>query len=184
MDPVQPAIAPPRFPRFTIVDAMVLTACSAAPMGFVRWMISQDPDARAFTFNWISGLMGVAVPCMFGALVLGHPVLLLLHYLTGRRNGRPTIGEIGGLVPSISLVIVVLVSLAAAQDDDFAPPARGVAEIMFVANLCLSGGALVYLLASCIPRRFQPWTDTLATGAALFFGSFVSMTILLALVFR
>jgi hypothetical protein len=161
-------------PRMTLMDLLVLTACAAAGLALGRWLIGEELSQRR-TVEASTVLFGMVFPGLIGALILGHPVILLLHAATGRRRQVPMrLGEIIGLVPGTSLALLAVVLFASVAIRRWGVDAAFLGKIAIGAViLCILANAITTLvgvanLGSYYDDRLCPrWTDVLGTSAAL-----------------
>jgi hypothetical protein len=175
----------PMSPRMAIVDVFVLTACCAVGLGFLRWnfgenSLNNDHDGD---LGWT--VFGMTLLCLFSGLVLGHPVIMAIHYLTGRRIGPLSFGESAGLVPSISTLALLLCAFICELIDQFLPDGFALFVICVLGYILvnLGGGILAMLFAVTLfgNRDLATWTTCLGTAAALVPGTFVLMIVVAGL---
>jgi hypothetical protein len=147
--------------RLTILDVLVLTGCCALGMGITRWLAS-DGNANPFGFGFEALVFGVALPCLFGGVVFGHPALLATLTITDRKPHELTCGEILGLTPAISC----LGSLAFVAMFRSSPSPLSARELIanflfffFLLNLFGGLGGAVLLYYRIATREAMPWTD-------------------------
>jgi hypothetical protein len=177
-------------PRMTLIDLFVLTACAGVGLGLGRLLIGADA-LRHQAVEASTVLVGVVCPGLFGALILGHPVVLLLHAVKGRRRHVPMrFGEIIGLVPGISLGLFVVFLLACLVISGLVEDDAILAKFAFAAGmLCLLANAVnvvvgvIYLGVLFEDRRRPRWTDALGTSAALLPGAMALTVFMLAMIY-
>lgn len=182
-------VAEPRGPRMLLVDVFLLTACTAVGLALGRWAFGHEwarqPSLDALTF-----LFGLVFPGLFGALVIGHPVLMLVHSATGRRHGAMlTFGEMVGLVPGVSLAALSLVLFLCWWVDTVVDAVHAqqviaaCSTVLFaLSNATASLAATFYLLNCLAEWRACSWTDLLGACAALQPGLLLAALFVAALV--
>ncbi len=154
-------------PRLTILDILVLIACSAAGMGIAR-LIAPYNYAPGVRMDAKAMFVEAVVPCLFGALNIGHPVLWLLHRLMGRRRAPLSVGEICGLVATGCFSLFFLgEALAPSRGDRLIPL---LLLTTFVAIVAVGIVAACFLVRRLIAQERVYWTDVLGSAAAIFTG--------------
>ncbi|MDZ4781110.1 MAG: hypothetical protein SGJ19_12725 [Planctomycetia bacterium] len=156
--------------RLTILDVLVLTGCCALGMGIARWLASSESDANPFGSSVEAFVFGVALPCLFGGVVFGHPALLATLTITDRRPHDLTFGEILGLMPAIScLASLAFVAMFRSSSNPLSPEELMANLFFFFFLLNLFGGfaAAALMCYRITTRAGMPWTD--------YFGILVAM---------
>lgn len=159
--------------RLTIFDLFILTTCAAAGMLIARGMIGERALSQ---LNASPGeiVFGALLPCLVSGVMIGHPVVMTIHWLTGRRLGLTwTAGEAMGLVPCISALLLITIGLIGAALDELFGSA-GPIEPLFActlvgvlfANIVLPFFAVAYVVDRFTNARAVSWTDTLGLLAA------------------
>ncbi|MDZ4781111.1 MAG: hypothetical protein SGJ19_12730 [Planctomycetia bacterium] len=166
----------PMSPRMAIVDVFVLTACCAVGMAFSRWNFGENNLNNDYESDLGWTFFGMTLMCLFSGLLLGCPMIMALHFVTGRRSGPLTFGEVAGLVPGLSiLTLVACAFVGEAVGDTISLDAFFV--LIFGSCMLLNLGAsilaMLYIAMLITNRDLVTWTSCLGTASALVPGAIV-----------
>lgn len=166
----------PKSPRLTILDVFVLTACCAVGMMISRLILGENGQRELGASVEAVGF-AVVVPCLFGGLIVGHPLTLSIHRTTRRRQGPISVGEACGITPIASIAFLFLLgcicfALAALGLDDNVPGLIIVLALIlaFMANIGAAVISVVCTIERIANRQTAPWTDTLGAITATLSG--------------
>lgn len=174
--------------RLTILDLFVLTACCALGMAFVRIASALGGTETVPRIDAVTVITGVIMPCLVSGLIVGHPLLVVLHTMTGRRQEALTFGEAAGLVPMLSTAALVLIGFLVASVSPIVPVADGIFFLCIAAyaltNIGISMLAFIYGLMLISNRDLATWTNCLGTAAALIPGAYALLVFVAVLISR
>jgi hypothetical protein len=166
-------------PRFLISDLLTIMAASGVGIWFVRSVLGINVTVNAQP-TLLAILLGVVVPCLAGGLIVGHPAIIALQLISYRRPVILSAGEVMGLVPFVSIAIVVFCWLA---DNYIVADAWG--WVVFgtfwlgcLANVVAGVFAAVYFLDRLGGPVAMRWTDIYGAAAAVLGGSLILATFL------
>lgn len=127
-------------------------------------------------------MLFMVIPCVAGTLIVGHPSILALHFASSRRVTRLSACEWLGIVPFVTISLVVLAYIA---DILIRDPSWGVVVVFSFANFCfmnfIAGVIAVVLFLDRWKAPSLYWTEWSGTLAAAFTGAAILQSFAAAL---
>lgn len=121
-------------PPLSISDFLVIVASSGCGMWLTRFMLGASVTSNVAPTP-LSIILLMVVPCIVGALIVGHPAILALHFASRRRATRLSGCEVLGIVPFVTISLVALAYIA----DILIRDSRwGVVVVFSFANFCFA----------------------------------------------
>jgi len=171
-------------PPLNISDLLVVAASSGCGMWLTRFMLGPSVSANASpTPLSITFLM--LIPCVAGALVVGHPAILALHFVSRRRAARLTACELLGVVPFVTISLLLSAYFC---DILIRDPTWGVVVVGAFVNFCFANVAAGVTAVVLFLERRQSlscyWTEWSGALAAALTGAAILLTFAAVLSFQ
>ncbi len=153
-------------------------------MWLTRFLLGAGISSNAAPTPLSITLMMV-IPCAAGALIVGHPATIALHFASRRRATRLSACEWLGIVPFVTISLVVLAYIA---DILIRDPSWGVVVVFSFANFCfmnvIAGVIAVVLFLDRWKAPSLYWTEWSGTLAAAFTGAAILLSFVAALSYQ